>query len=416
MALVAGHKERLIEHISHRFYRVKQTSFRSRMNLFSRRNLTRVRNSYGFIARTSLAVFAFVCTNSVAAPLDARGGQFIGLKSFSGFEQARGSRSGELILTSPVIAAQINWDQLIASWNADTPPGIYLKVEARALYLDHATKYFNLGLWSSDPERFPRESVPGQRDDDGDVSTDTLILRHPTDRLQMRLTLGGDDLEKPRLKFLGLSLTDTKAKLSALPPNRAAWGRLIPVPERSQMAYPNGKVLCSPTTVSMLMTDWSQQLHRPELDKDVPEIVSAVYDAKWKGAGNWPFNTAYAGSYRGLRAYVTRMSDISELENWIAAGIPAGLSLCYDRLRGKGPGPNGHLVVCVGFTEEGDPIINDPGTSQNVRKVFLRKDLIYAWSYSRNAAYLIYPEDSEIPTDRFGHWDSWTARQRIRFE
>ena len=386
------------------------------MNLFSHRDLVYPQNSSRFVARASLLALALILTNSSAAPFDARGGQFIGLKSFSRFEKARGSRPGEIVLTSPVIAAQINWDQLIASWNADKTAGTYLKVEARALYLDHATKYFTLGLWSSDPSRFPRESVTGQRDDDGDISTDTLILRHPTDRLQLRVTLGGDDMLKPYLKFMGVSLTDTKADLSPLPPKRAAWGRLIPVPERSQMAYPNGKVLCSPTTVSMLMTYWSQQLHRPELDKDVPEIVAAVYDAEWKGTGNWPFNTAYAGSYRGMRAYVTRMSDLSELENWIAAGIPVGLSLCYDRLRGKGPGPNGHLVVCVGFTEEGDPIINDPGTSKNVRKVFPRKNLVYAWSYSRNAVYLIYPEDSEIPTDRFGHWDSWTARQRIRFE
>jgi len=104
------------------------------------------------------------------------------------------------------------------------------------------------------------------------------------------------------------------------------------------------------------------------------------------------------------------------LEDWISSSLPIALSLCYDRLRGKGPGPNGHLVVCVGFTGEGDVIVNDPGTSENVRKVFPRKNLINAWAYSRNAVYLIYPQDAEIPKDRFGHWDSWTARQRIRLE
>lgn len=353
---------------------------------------------------------------NAATPFDSRGCQFMGFKSFSHFDRTRGARVGEFVLTSPVIAARIHWNELIASWDADTPPGTYLKIEARALYLDHSTKFFTLGLWSSDPARFPRESVPGQRDEDGNVLTDTLVLMHSTDRLQLRVTLGGDDLDRPRLKLIALSLTDTNAAPSPLPPNRAAWGRLIPVPERSQMAYPNGKVLCSPTTVSMLMAYWARKLDRPELDHDVPYIVDKIYDTKWKGTGNWPFNMAYAGSYPGIRAYVTRMTDLSELEEWIAEGIPVGLSLCYDRLRGKGPGPNGHLVVCVGFTEDGDPIINDPGTSKNVRKVFPRKNLIYAWSYSRNAAYMIYPENSEIPSDRFGHWDSWTARQRVRFD
>lgn len=180
------------------------------------------------------------------------------------------------------------------------------------------------------------------------------------------------------------------------------------------MNYPNGNVICSPTTVSMIMSYWGSELQRPDIDRDVPEIVKAVYDTNWKGTGNWPFNTAYAGSFEGMRGYVARMTDLSELEDWIVAGVPVGLSLCYDRLRGKGPGPNGHLVVCVGFTPDGDPIINDPGTRQNVRKIFPRKNLIDAWAYSRNAAYLIYPDKVVVPKDRFGHWHSWSSTRRIR--
>jgi hypothetical protein len=354
--------------------------------------------------------------NLNASAFDARGNQFIGFNHFSAFEKSRGPKPGELVLTSPVLVARINWNELIASWNADTPDGAYLRVEARALYPANTTKYYKMGLWSSDPARYPRESVPGQRDDDGTVSTDTLTLNRPSVRFQVRLTLGGDDLLLPKLKFLGLSLTDTSASPAPIAPNRAAWDRLLPVLERSQMSYPNGKVLCSPTTVSMLMNFWAKDLKRQDLDRDVPEIASAIYDAKWKGTGNWAFNMAYAGSPHGMRAYVTRMSDVAELEEWIATGMPVGLSLDYDRLRGKGPGPNGHLVVLVGFTEEGDPIINDPGTSKNVRKTFPRNNLIYAWSCSRNAVYLVYPENSEIPRDRFGHWDSWTAHQRIQLD
>ncbi|HWH70052.1 MAG TPA: C39 family peptidase [Candidatus Sulfotelmatobacter sp.] len=348
--------------------------------------------------------------------VDSRGHQFIGFSRFSSFETSAGARPRELVLTSPVLTSHLGWDELIASWNAETPADTYLKIEVRALYPERATKYYVMGLWSSDPARFPRESVLQQKDDDGDVSTDTLRLKHPCSRVQVRLTLGGALREKPKLKFLGLCLTDTQTTPPALAPNPVAWGRLLPVPERSQMLYSNGNVLCSPTTVSMLMGYWAHQLKRPEIDQDVPEIAKAVYDANWKGTGNWPFNTAYAGSYRGMRAYVTRLSDISELEDWVAQGIPVGLSVCYDRLRGKPAGPNGHLVLCVGFTQEGDPIINDPGTSKNVRKIFARKNLIQAWAYSHNTVYLIYPQNSPLPKDRFGHWDSWSARQRIERE
>ncbi len=363
---------------------------------------------------TCVASLAPVYASAEAS--DTRGGQFIAFTRFGGFEKSPGERAREVVLTSPVILSHILCDQLIASWNVDLPEGTYLRVEARALYPSGPTKYYIMGRWSNDPARHPRESVPGQKDEDGTVATDTLILNRPADRLQVRVILGSDTVERPRLKFLALALTDTKAVLPELPPNRAAWNTLIPVPERTQMNYPNGKVLCSPTTLSMLMAYWAEKLKVPSLDHDVPEIAAAIYDAKWKGTGNWAFNTAYAGAAGGLRAYVTRLSDLSELEDWIASGIPVGLSVCYDRLRGRGPGPNGHLVVCAGFTADGDPIINDPGTSKNVRKVFPRKNLIYAWAYSRNAVYLVYPEGATIPHDRFGHWDSWTAHQRIRFE
>ncbi len=352
-------------------------------------------------------------TTARASAFDARGRQFIGFTRFSAFKKSQGEQPGQLVLTSPEILGRMSWSELIASWNAQMPDGDYLKIEARALYPERATKYYTMALWSGNPGRNPRQSVLNQQDADGNVSTDTLVLRRRCDRLQLRLTFGGDDPRRPRLIFLGLSLADTDAVSTLLPPNRLAWGKIISVPERSQMAYPGGNALCSPTTVSMMMAYWSEKLNRPELDHDVPEIAREVYDPNWQGTGNWPFNTAYAGSFRGLRGYVTRLSDVSELEDWIAAGIPVGLSVCYNKLRGKPGEPSGHLVVCVGFTERGDPVINDPGTTLNVRKTFPRQNLIAAWAYSRNAAYLIYPADAEVPKDRFGHWASWTSRRRI---
>jgi hypothetical protein len=315
------------------------------------------------------------------------------------------------VLTSSKVSSDIPFDELVVSWNAEMSTNDHLKIEVRAIYPHHTTKYYTMGLWSIEPSLHPRESVLRQHDDDGNVKTDTLILKQPCNSLQLRLTLGDTQPGwETKLKFVGLSLLDSKAAPAALAPNRAAWGKTLPVVERSQMAYPNGGVLCSPTTVSMMMTYWAKKLERTELDHDVPEIVKLVHDPNWEGTGNWPFNTAYAGSYPGMRAYIGRLTDVSELEDWIAAGIPVGLSVCYNKLRGRSGPPSGHLVVCVGFTEEGDAIINDPGTSKNVRKVFPRKNLINGWAHSRNTVYFIYPETAKVPEDRFGHWDSATTR------
>jgi len=364
---------------------------------------------------TAMLVGAGCELQTAAAAFEARGIQFIPLPGLRAFQATPGQRPGETVLTSRPLVARIPWNELIVSWNADLPADSYLKVEARALYPEGPTKFFVLGRWSSNPARYPRESVNQQQDADGDVRTDTLVLNRLCERLQLRLTLGGDAPQAPTVRFLGLCLLDNTAQNAPLPPRRAAWGCTVPVPERSQMAYAGGGAWCSPTTVSMMLAFWAARLKRPELDRDVPEIVRGTYDAQWEGTGNWVFNTAYAGALPGLRAYVVRLSDVAELEQWVAHGMPVGLSLCYNRLRGTSRQPSGHLVVCVGFTSTGDPVLNDPGTREQVRKVFPRANLVDAWAYSKNAAYLIYPERTRVPPDRYGHWDSATARRRVQF-
>lgn len=351
---------------------------------------------------------------TAAADFDARGGQFFGVKKLKDFTVTTGAKPGEQVLTSREFVAALPWNELIVSWNADMPTDSYLRVEARAVYPDRATKYYVMSLWSSNPAKYPRESVKRQKDADGDVKTDTLVLKRPSERFQIRLTMGGDAGQFPQIRFLGAHVLDTRVKLPPLPPNRAAWSVTLPVPERSQLAYEGGGVWCSPTTISMMLGYWANRLKRPELDHDVPEVVKGVYDKQWGGTGNWIFNTAYAGSFPGMRAYTTRLNDMAELEDWIAQGIPVGLSVCSTRLRARDRAPSGHLIVCVGFTENGDPVINDPGTRQRVRQVFPRERVAYAWAYSKNAVYILLPENAAPPKDRFGHWDSWTSHQRVR--
>lgn len=183
-----------------------------------------------------------------------------------------------------------------------------------------------------------------------------------------------------------------------------AWGKTIDVPMRAQGDYPNGGVLCSATSTSMMLWHYSRVLRRPELDRDVPEVEASVWDTVYKGAGNWPFNVAYSGSFAGMRAYVTRFSAISDLEKWIAVGLPVVCSVSFDMLRGAPTGGSGHLVVLVGFTETGDPVINDPARRGDVRHVYKRADFERAWLYSKRAVYIVHPEDAKPPTGGEGRW------------
>src|SRR5262249_6477108 len=149
----------------------------------------------------ALTVLCLVPMTSKSETLDPRGIQFIPLHSFSNFKETPGENPRETVLTSPEIRARISWNELIASWNAETPTNAYLRIEARAISTNRTTKWYVMGLWSGDPARHPRESVRKQKDADGDVDTDTLILKTSAERVQLRVTLGGEGNEKAKLKF-----------------------------------------------------------------------------------------------------------------------------------------------------------------------------------------------------------------------
>lgn len=357
-----------------------------------------------------IAVVALLGRESAAADSDADFSKFVGLADFSGFTRSRNA-DGQDILLSPEINSHIPWNELIAAWNAKAPAGTFLRIEASAYLSNRQTQFYTLGNWSPDGKLFPRASVRGQKDSDGEVHTDTLVINQLANAVQIRVTLGGANGATPTLRFLGLSFSNTKVPTASRPPNHAGWGKIIPTPERSQHGYPNEKGWCSPTSLSMTLARWADVLHRPEMNLTVPEVAAAVYDPEFRGTGNWSFNAAFAGSFSGMRSYVTRFDDLSEVEDWIAAGVPVILSARWDLLKpGRPLDTAGHLVVCIGFTETGDVVINDPATrvdkGESVRRVYGREDVIRSWAKSHNTVYLVYPESARIPKDRYGHWQA----------
>lgn len=310
--------------------------------------------------------------------------------------------------TSPPVDPGLAWNELILSWNASTPRGSGLVFEAQPVVAGQAPPFYILGRWTLDPDGFRRESLRGQRDEWGEVQTDTLVLRAPVHKVHLRIrVLTGRDEATPELRFLGASFLDRNATPPELAPHRTAWGRTLDVPRRTQADYPEGiNEWCSPTSLSMVLAWWGGQLERPELVRDVREVARGVHDPAWPGTGNWPFNTAYAGSFPGLRAYVTRLIDVAELEAWIAAGIPVIASVDYDLLRGRTESRgSGHLIVVVGFTDAGDIVVNDPGSRARMRNTFPRADFVAAWKHSRQTVYLVYPESAPVPEPVRGHWD-----------
>jgi hypothetical protein len=307
--------------------------------------------------------------------------------------------------TLPAVDPGFSWNELIVSWNVEPAVGTGLTIEARVTFPDHQTKWYTMGQWSLEPD-MARQSVSGQKDEDGDVMTDTLHLVRPGGKVEVRLTgTQNDKAKRPRVTLIGLSFADTNA--AELPPKteHPAWGKVIDVPKKRQDDYPNGGVLCSPTSVAMVLAHWGHALNRPDVVHDVPEIQPAVFDPTYKGCGNWPFNMAYVGSLFAMRAYVTRLGSVDQLESWVDEQIPLVCSVSYDLLQGKplSPTESGHLVVLVGFTKDGDPIFNDPA-ALDVRVTYKRADFEAAWSYSKRTVYVMYPRTVIPPDNSDGYW------------
>lgn len=301
---------------------------------------------------------------------------------------------GHTRLVAQVESAEL-FVEAVPSWAANVPTGsrmeVYLKPDGAK-----ASRYC-LGIWTADNTR---TSVKDQSDDVASVDTDTFTLKSPGNKLTVEIDL----YEKATIDSFRLVLSGQSAP-TRREPNKAVWGTTLEPPRRAQMTYPNGSGACSPTSVSMLLGYWSSQLKAPQLDHDVPEVQKGVYDIAWKGTGNWPFNMAFAAGQPGMTAYVSRFRDVRDLEDWIAAGVPVATSVSYGLLKGKQTrdSNDGHLVVVVGFDDNGDLVFNDPGRNV-VRMTYKRADFERAWAVSVHTVYLVYPKLWRVPTGP-GPWE-----------
>lgn len=295
------------------------------------------------------------------------------------------------------------FDRAVVSWGAVTPKGTWLRIEVRARVGGRWTASYPLALWSRDPGFWSR-SFPPRGDADGRVNTDTLELTGQADAIRVRVQLASSSPGvSPKLTALAALTWDSRRRPTN-PPDAAshpAWGVDLPVPQRSQMIYPEtgplkgGEVWCSPTSVTMVLEYWSVKLGASLADP-VPVAARATWDRTYAGGGNWPFNTAYVAS-KGLHAVVTRFSGLAEAEAWIARGVPLVLSIGWNRGELDGaplPTSRGHILVLRGFTPTGDPVFNDPAypSAARVRTVYRRAQLERLWlGHSSGIAYLIRP-------------------------
>ena len=340
-------------------------------------------------------------------------------------------------ISDPVITP-FAFDELVASWNAATPEGTWIKTELQATGSGRTTKWYTLGIWASGDGTIHRTSVPAQGDADGFVAIDTFIRSSkaaPLTSYQLRVTLYRADAvagsPSPTVRFVGAM--SSAASDFAIPSVPLGVVRELAVPQLSQEVHRGefavydggGEAWCSPTSTAMVLDYWkvagypnsgptAAQLDAfpgpSYADGQVDYAARYVYDWNYKGAGNWPDNAAYAASFAGMNGFVTRLRSLAEAERFIAAGIPLVASI-----NGKLPGflfkkTSGHLLVIRGFTEAGDVITNDPAVlaDTDARVIYGRADFENVWlGGSAGIVYVIYPDGVSLPPNVEGFDKNW---------
>jgi hypothetical protein len=338
--------------------------------------------------------------------------------------------SGEYVYgtwTSGLTNLPWGFNELVSSWNATTPAGSWIQVEVQpTIQGKGVAKWYILGRWSSSDSTFHRTSKGGQGNADGFVSIDTWFAKdHLATAYRLKVTLyrrpGGDSPSLTRLSAIAMNLTNQK---NAFPSRTSFNGTELDlhVHKYSQEIhhgdfpqYDNGgEAWCSPTSTSMVVSYWSEQPGQPDYnpqpseyswvtaelgashnDPVVDYTARAVYDYHYNGAGNWPFNVAYAAS-RGLMGEVTALHNLSEAEPFIRLHIPLVASVAWNsnKLDTAIKSTNGHLMVIGGFTATGDVIAYDPASTDDaaVRHIYPREQFERAWiPASGGIVYVIRP-------------------------
>ncbi|WP_147064195.1 peptidase C39 family protein [Terrabacter aerolatus] len=330
---------------------------------------------------------------------------------------------------SPVVELPFAATELIPSWNARTPAGTWLLVEGRVGEEDVWGPWFTFARWAEDDPTgespVTRTTVRDQHLESGRVETDTWLAApgHGVERWQLRLTalaLPCDEIVWPTVTLVAGAASRFDIRPDEPTSVRGVGrGSEVAVPPHSQRLHVDtfpewdngGQSWCSPTSTTMLLEHWGRGPEPDEVawvghavDPEVVHAVRRVFDRAYGGAGNWAFNTAYAGS-RGLRAYVTRLRDLGEAEAFVAAGVPLVVSVTFreDELDGAGYATSGHLLTIVGFTAEGDVVSNDPNShriasNDEVRTVYAREQFERVWLGSDGGlAYVMHPRDVALP-------------------
>jgi len=324
---------------------------------------------------------------------------------------------------SPWAATGFRANNLVPSWNAKARKKTLVRIEVRVASGGSKGSWDEVALWGFSADGVRPHSGKAQGDDLARLATDTIQANsgRTFDRWKIRVTL---------LRPAGTKRTPALASVGGVAADRTVVSKRtsrttmkrttrLSLPTYSQMVHRGhhpewgggGEAWCSPTSMAMVVqhfgkgpsakaTAWERGV-----DARVDHAARHTYDHRYRGTGNWPFTTAYAGNY-GLDAFVTRLRDLRDAEKLVRKGVPVVVSVKFGRGELAGApisSTNGHLMVVSGFTADGQVLAHDPAGATNaaVRRTYDRAQFERAWlGGSGGIAYVVHPADLPLPAGK----------------
>lgn len=254
--------------------------------------------------------------------------------------------------TPPLSSAPFS--AVVPSWNADTPPGTTVEVQARVAAGGSWSQWFSFGKWSP---YILRGSPEPERDDMAQCDAEYLTLlpeSPPADSVQLRVHLETLDANlTPTVRLLAVSVNSDAD--SADGPDE--FSRVLEVPAYSSLVRDPAisAWIGSATSLAMLMNRYGEDV-LPE------EVARAVYDAGAGRYSNLSFLTAAGGMY-GYECFAG-YAGIDTICGEVWRGNPVGVMLRY-----RAPSLSGEEGADAGLPVLEDATVSSAGHIAVVRGI-----------------------------------------------
>ena len=253
------------------------------------------------------------------------------------------------------------FEYMVASWSSDTPTGSSVEIMIRA-YVDMKNDWsgwMSWGKWGTGIKRGSANTSDALAYVDTDILTIKGSSGETASKIQVKAVLrtveGG---KTPTLRDISATSKNT-LEGQAIPVYHPNAGTELPekvildTPAYSQMRRDGsiGSVICSPTTMTMLIND-----RNPELDLFPEELALRDFDFAYEGFGNWAYTAAVGGAYG--YSVSCHYTDLDFVRQELAAGRSVGLSVRYNSVNPSGSyylengatdDTAGHLIAIVGY-------------------------------------------------------------------